>query len=87
MSDLVLVGLLVVNAVAITDILRKLTGGVERLLWCVGVLAVPYIGAAYWYHVQYAVPEARRLKREERRRKLAVRQNRGEAKPPTSPGR
>ncbi len=44
------------------DVMKKLSGSVERFLWIVCIVAVPVLGAAFWYHVQYQViPEKRRL--------------------------
>jgi len=63
LTDLFLVLVLVADAVAIWDIMRRLRATTPRILWIVCVLAVPLIGAAYWVHVQYSAPEARRLRR------------------------
>lgn len=76
MSDLFLVLYVVSTVWAVMDIVRKLRGTVERTLWIVCAVMVPVIGPAYWVYVQYSAPEARRIEREERRRKLERRRRR-----------
>lgn len=66
--DLLIALLVAANIVVIADVLHKLTGNLERFLWCVAVLALPGLGAGLWVYVQYVEPARRRRLREERRR-------------------
>ncbi|EJZ82990.1 PLD nuclease N-terminal domain-containing protein [Corynebacterium otitidis] len=47
-----LVGLagLIVAVVAIVSVLRsEVTGGAAKLLWCIGIVVFPIIGAVLWF--------------------------------------
>lgn len=63
MADLFAVLYAAAVIVTISDILRRFRGPVERLLWIVLVLAVPVIGMAVWYWVQWIEPRRRLLAR------------------------
>jgi len=66
-TDLLYVLILAADILAISDIMGKLRGNVERFLWVVCVICLPLLGAGFWIYVQYAAPRAKRLEREKRR--------------------
>lgn len=68
MTDIFFVLVIIADFLAIQDILRKMKGGVEKFLWIVCVLALPLLGAGFWYYIQYSLPESKRIAREERER-------------------
>lgn len=76
MSDLLYAVLFVVNLVVIGDVIAKLRGTVERLLWIIAVVMLPFVGAGFWYYVQYEAPRRKRAKRPLRLRRSATREER-----------
>jgi len=74
MSEIFVI-LWIVSAIwACSDAWKKLRGDVEKFLWTFFIVSVPFVGAGFWYYIQYVVVKEKRLEREKKRReKLDVR--------------
>lgn len=70
MTDLVYVLILIIDILAIQDVVRKIRGDVAKFLWIVCVISLPFFGAGFWYYVQYHAPREKKRLREERKRKI-----------------
>jgi len=69
MGELLAITYFLITLLTIRDVVGKLRGDVERVLWVIAVVALPLFGPAFWYYVQYIAPgEKRRAKRRRVRR-------------------